>query len=108
MTDVPDRPGDEREGAFARLASAARRGKAHYATRAAELMRWLRTPVSEDETMAEETPTASTAGPGPLRRVFAARHLQQRQRAHRGSGGTEASVAVEALERASRLRERED
>ena len=107
MTSVPDRPGDETEGAFARLASAARRGKARYAAHTAALMRWLRTPVSEDDSE-DEALTAPTSGAGPLRRVFAARHLQQRQRAHKGSGGSDASVAVEARERVSRLQDRED
>jgi len=107
MSVPPDRPSDETEGTFARLSSAARRGKAHYAARAAQLVRWFRTSEAEDETVAE-IPTASSSGASPLRRVFAARHLRQRQRAHRGSGGSNASVAQEALERASRLRDRED
>ena len=108
MTVVPDRPGDEPEAAFTRLASLARRGKARYAGRATELMRWLWALVPEEETVAE-TSVQPTSGSSPLRRVFAAaRHLQQRQRAHRGSGGTQASTVVVALERASRLRDTKD
>jgi hypothetical protein len=109
MTGAPDATRRERGSALSRLASLARRGKAHYTARAAELIRWLRTPTpSAKDTADAEVDVTPTSNPSPLRRIFTVRHLQQRQQAHRGSGGARSSTAVEALERASKLRDQED
>jgi hypothetical protein len=103
---VNSHPSDEDEaglGALERVLDLARRGQAAYRQQTTALGRWLRAhlssqPGDEGQLRADHS----------LRRLFAARHLRERQQLYRKAGGEQSGASEYVQQRLDKLRERED